>query len=126
MAKKKVETLSTFEKRKNPLTNHITKNLSYDTNKHDIIQKTHVNENNSYNKPFTIRIEQIFRCSLKTTYLIKIKHYLQKNSKLCYHLKRKKRRAIVGFIACKYKKSLYAHYRKQLYIKVRLTRVKYC
>ena len=28
-------------------------------------KKTHVNENNSYNKPFTIRIEQIFRCALK-------------------------------------------------------------
>ena len=38
VAKKKVETLSTFEKRKNSLTNHIAKNLSYDTNKHDIIQ----------------------------------------------------------------------------------------
>ena len=34
MAKKKVETLSTFEKQKNSLTNHIAKNLSYDTNKH--------------------------------------------------------------------------------------------
>ena len=38
VAKKKVETLSTFEKGKNSLTNHIAKNLSYDTNKHDIIQ----------------------------------------------------------------------------------------
>ena len=28
-------------------------------------KNTHVNENNSYNKPFTIRIEQIFKCSLK-------------------------------------------------------------
>ena len=37
-AKKKVETLSTFEKQKNSLTNHIAKNLSYDTNKRDIIQ----------------------------------------------------------------------------------------
>ena len=27
-------------------------------------KQTYVNENNSYNKPFTIRIEQIFRCSL--------------------------------------------------------------
>ena len=35
---KKVETLSTFEKRKNSLTNYIAKNLSYDTNRHDIIQ----------------------------------------------------------------------------------------
>ena len=34
VAKKKVETLSTFEKQKNSLTNHIAKNLSYDTNKH--------------------------------------------------------------------------------------------
>ena len=38
VTKKKVETLSTFEKRKNWLTNHIAKNLSYDTSKHDIIQ----------------------------------------------------------------------------------------
>ena len=30
-------------------------------------KKAHVNENNSYNKPFTIQLEQIFRCSLKTT-----------------------------------------------------------
>ena len=30
-------------------------------------KKAHINENNSYNKPFTIQIEQIFRCSLKTT-----------------------------------------------------------
>ena len=30
-------------------------------------KQTHANGNNSYNKPFTIRIEQIFRCSLKTT-----------------------------------------------------------
>ena len=39
-------------------------------------KNTHVNENNSYNKPFTIRIEQIFKCSLKQRQLIKIKYYL--------------------------------------------------
>ena len=38
VAKKKVETLSTFEKRKDALANHNAKSLSYDTNKHDIIQ----------------------------------------------------------------------------------------
>ena len=38
VAKKKVETLSTFEKRKDSLANHNAKSLSYDTNKHDIIQ----------------------------------------------------------------------------------------
>ena len=86
------------------------------------------NGNNSNNKSFIIRIEQIFRCSLKTTQLyMKINHYLQRNSKLCrYHLKRKKRRTIVGFTANKYKKCIYVHYQKQLYIKVTLTRGKYC
>ena len=29
-------------------------------------KKTHVNESNSYNKPFTIRIEQILKCSSKS------------------------------------------------------------
>ena len=38
VAKKNVETLSTFEKWKNLLSNHIAKTLSCDTNKHDIIQ----------------------------------------------------------------------------------------
>ena len=38
VGKKEVETFSTFEKRKNSLTNHISKNLSYGINKHDIIQ----------------------------------------------------------------------------------------
>ena len=80
-----------------------------------LFKKTHVNENNSYNRPFTIRIEQIFRCSLKATQFIKIKHHLQKNSKPCYHLKRKKLRTIVGFIASRYKKCLYVHYRKVVY-----------
>ena len=90
-------------------------------------KQAHANESNSYNKPFTIRTEQIFRCSLKTTQLIKIKHYLQRNSKLCcYHLKSKKRRIKVDFIANKYKKCLYVHYQKQLYVKVKLTRGKYC
>ena len=47
--------------------------------------------------------------------LIKIKHYLQRNSRICcYHLKRKKRRMMVGFIASKYKKCLYVLYQKQL------------
>ena len=38
VGKKEVETFSTFEKRKNSLTNHIAKNLSYGINKHDVIQ----------------------------------------------------------------------------------------
>ena len=59
--------------------------------------------------------------------LIKIKLYLQRNSLLCcYHLKRRKRRMIVGFIASKYKKCLYVLYQKQLYIKVKVARRKYC
>ena len=71
VAKEKVETLSTLEKRKNSLTNHIAKNLSYDkfchmTQTKMIFKQAHANENNSYNKPSTIRIKQIFSCSLKT------------------------------------------------------------
>ena len=92
-------------------------------------KQTHANENNSSNNPFTIRIEQIFRCSLETTQLIKIKHYLQRNSKLCwYHLRSNKCRMIVGFIASKYKKCLYVQkcLYEQLYIEVKLTRGKYC
>ena len=90
-------------------------------------KQTHANENNSCNKQFTIQIEQIFRCCLKTTQLINIKHYLQRNSKpCCYHLKSKERRMIVGFIANKYKKCLHVNYQKQLYIKIKLTRGKHC
>ena len=44
----------------------------------------------------------------------------------CYHLKRKKLRMMVNFIANMYKKFLYLHYQKQLYIKVKVTRGKYC
>ena len=40
--KKKEETLSTFEKRKNLLTNHIAKILPYDTNKHGIKKHMHI------------------------------------------------------------------------------------
>ena len=58
---KKLETLSTFEKLENSLTNGIAKILSYDTNKHDAngnnsFKQTHANGNNSYTKPFTIKI----------------------------------------------------------------------
>ena len=60
-------------------------------------KKTYANGNNSYNKPFTIRIGQIFICSLKTTLLIKIKHYLQKNSKLI----RRKKTQDDGWSYCK-------------------------
>ena len=38
VGKKEVETFSTFEKRKNSLTNQIAKNLSSGINKHDVIQ----------------------------------------------------------------------------------------
>ena len=31
-------------------------------------KQIHANGNNSYNKPFTIRIEHLFSCSLKTTW----------------------------------------------------------
>ena len=92
-------------------------------------KQAHANEKNSCNNPFIIRIEQIFRCSLKTTQLIKIKHYLQRNSKLCcYHLRSKKCRMMVGFIPNKYKKCLYVQkcLYEQLYIEVKLTRAKYC
>ena len=129
MAKKKVETFSTFEKRKNSPTNHIAKNLSDDTNKHDIIQANRCKWKDTCNKPFTIRIEQVFRCSLKTTSHIKIKCYLRRNSEeeklCCYHLKSKKRRMIVGSIANKYKKCLYVRYQKELCSKVKLTSGKY-
>ena len=58
---------------------------------------------------------------------MKIKYYLQRNSKLCcYHLKCKKRRMIVGFTTNKHKKCINVHYQKQLYIKIMLTRGKYC
>ena len=72
VAKEKVETLSTLEKRKNSLTNHIAKNLSYDKFCHMTqtnmisLKQAHANGNYSYNKPSTIRIKQIFSCSLKT------------------------------------------------------------
>ena len=64
---KKVETFSTFEKRKNSLTNHITKKLSYDTNQHGIAQSNIWKWKKLIKKPLTIHIEQIFRCYLKTT-----------------------------------------------------------
>ena len=77
-------------------------------------KQTHANENNLYNKPFTVQIEHIFKCSLKTKHFIKIKHYLQRISKT------------VGFIAIKYKKCLFVHYQKQLTnIKFKLTKGKY-
>ena len=65
--KKKVETLSTFEKRKNLLIIALPKTCNMTQTNMISFKKTHVIENNSYNKPFTIRIEQILRCSLKTT-----------------------------------------------------------
>ena len=61
-------------------------------------KQTKANGNDSCNKPFPIRIEQIFRSSLKATWFIKIKHYLRRNSKLCgYHLKNKKTQDDSGF-----------------------------
>ena len=72
-------------------------------------KQTHANGNNSYNRSFTIRIEQIFWCFYKTQttqLFMKIKHYLQRNSKLCcYHLKCKKHRMIVGFTTNKCRSS---------------------
>ena len=52
--------------------------------------QTNANGNNTYNKPFTIRIDQIFSCFLKITELIKMKHYLQRNSKSVVIKKKKK------------------------------------
>ena len=72
-------------------------------------KQTHANGNNSYNRSFTIRIKQIFWCFYKTQttqLFMKIKHYLQRNSKLCcYHLKCKKHRMIVGFTTNKCRSS---------------------
>ena len=87
VANQKVETLSTFENRKTREPIKLLK-LCHVTQTNMIsFKQTNANRNNSYNKPFTIRIGQIFICSLKTTLLIKIKHYLQKNSQL---IRRKK------------------------------------
>ena len=86
MAQEKVETLSTFEKRKNSLTNHITKILLHDTNKHDIIQRTHANGNN-----MEIGLKKYSGVPLKQNSLSKSNIIFRETPGLYHlHLKRKK------------------------------------
>ena len=58
---------------------------------------------------------------------IAYQNYLQGNSRLCcYHLKRKKMQSDSWIYCKKYKKCFYVNYHKQLHIKVKVTKGRYC
>ena len=78
-------------------------------------KQAHVNGNNSYSKPFTYELNKYASVPWKQPSLSK--------SNVIF---REAPGSFDDFIANKYKKCLYVNYQKQLYIKVKVTRRKYC
>ena len=124
---KRSRNISTFEKRKNSLTNHITKKLSHDKNKHGIFQ--------SNTWKWKKLIQETTHNTHWTNIHVLLENYIayqnqtlssEKLQDLLLSLKAQKTQMMVGFIANKYMKCLYVHYQNQLYIKIKAKRRKYC